>query len=68
HIHHSKTQAATSAQDFTGCTVESFRILAASDAWGHQKGYRPLRDMKSITFHEEHGEVSRNTVNPEMFK
>ncbi len=68
HIHHSKTQAATSARDYTGCTVESFRILAASDAWAHQKGYRAARDMKSITFHKEYGEVSRNTVNPEMFK
>jgi hypothetical protein len=67
HIHTSKTQAATNSQDFSGCSVESFRILAPTDAWAHQKGYRPHRDMKSITLHREFGEVARNTVNPEMF-
>ncbi len=68
HIHKSKTQAAISADDYAGCTVESFRVLAPLDAWAHQKGYRPHRDMKSIILHREFGEVARNTVNPEMFK
>lgn len=68
HIHHSKTQAAISAQDFSGCTVESFRVLAPEDAWARQKGYRAKRDMKSITLHREYGEVARHTVNPGMFK
>ena len=68
HIHTSKVQAATSAQDFAGCTVESFRILAPPDAWAHQKGYRSHRDMKSIILNKEFGEVARHTVNPEMFK
>jgi hypothetical protein len=67
HIHQRKTQAAVSAQDFSGVTVESFRILAPSDAWAHQKGYRPIRDMKSIILHREFGEVARHTVNPSMF-
>jgi len=66
HIHHSKTQAATSAQDFSGCTVESFRILAPEDAWASQKGYRAISDMKAIVFHREFGEVARHTVNPKM--
>jgi hypothetical protein len=68
HIHRIKTQAATSAEDYSGCTVESFRVLAAPDAWAHQKGYRPHRDMKSILFHRKYGEVSRSTVNPSMFE
>lgn len=68
HIHHSKTQAAVSAQDFSGCTVESFRILAPGDAWSHQKGYRAARDMKAIVYHAEHGEVARHTVNPRMLE
>lgn len=68
HIHHSKTQAAISAQDYSGCTVESFRILAPPDAWAHQKGYRPFRDMKAINYHAEHGEVERHTVNPKMIE
>jgi hypothetical protein len=67
HIHHSKTQAAVSAQDFTGCTVESFRVLGPEDAWAHQKGYRAKRSMKSIVLHREHGEVARNTFSPSMF-
>jgi hypothetical protein len=68
HIHHSKTQAAVSSQDFTGCSVESFRVLPPMDAWAHQQGYRSLRDMKSIILHADFGEVSRNTVNPAMFE
>jgi hypothetical protein len=68
HIHKSLTQAATSAQDFSACSVESFRVLAAPDAWSHQKGYRPHRDMKSIILHKDHGEVVRSTVNPGMFQ
>lgn len=66
HIHTSKTQAAMSAQDFSGCRVESFNILAPTDAWAAQKGYRSTRNMQMIMFHAEHGEVCRNTVNPAM--
>jgi hypothetical protein len=60
HIH-SRT-----VQDYAGCSVESLRILAPSDAWAHQKGYRSARDMKSMIMHREHGEVARHTVNPAM--
>lgn len=67
HIHHSKTQAAISAQDFSGCMVESFRVLAPQDAWAHENGYRAWQDMKSIIIHKQYGEVSRNTVNMRMF-
>ena len=68
HIHTSKTQAAISSQDFSGCSVESFRILAPEDAWAHQKGYRSHRSMKSIILHKGYGEVARHTVNPDMLK
>jgi hypothetical protein len=67
HIHHAKTQAAVSAQDFTGCSVESFEVLGSEDAWAHQKGYRSKRSMKSIILHKEFGEVDRHTVTPGMF-
>jgi hypothetical protein len=67
HIHTSKTlKTATPAQDFVGCTVESFRILAPLDAWAHQKGYRSISDMKAIVYDKEFGEFARHTVNPEM--
>ena len=62
HIHHD------SAKDFHGVKVESFRILASEDAWAHQKGYRSMPGMKSITLHKDFGEVARNTVNPEMLR
>lgn len=60
HVHHE------SVKDYTGCRVESFRVLAAADAWTHQMGYRQKRDMKAIVLHREFGEVARHTVNPEM--
>lgn len=56
------------AEDFQGCSVESFRILAPNDAWAANKGYRSKRDMKALVFHREHGEVARHTVNPAMLE
>lgn len=67
HIHTRKKKDFT-AQDFSGCSVESFRILAPLDAWAAQKGYRSIRDMKSIVLHREFGEVMRHTVSPTMLK
>lgn len=67
HMHSRKTQVAVGAQDFSGCTVEQFRVLPPSDAWAAQKGYRATRSMSSITLHHDYGEVARNTVNPDMF-
>ena len=60
HIHHQ------SLKDYPGVTVESFRTLAAKDAYAAWGGYRSPRDMKCIVLHEEHGEVARHTVNPRM--
>jgi hypothetical protein len=53
--------------DFPGVSVESFRVLAPQDAWAFNKGYRSQRDMKALVFHHDYGEVSRITVNPDMF-
>jgi len=65
HVHHSQKLG---YKDYVGATVETFQVLAAQDAWHSQKGYRSKRSMKSITLHREFGEVSRNSVNPEMLK
>lgn len=46
--------------EFPGVMVESFRTLAARDAWATAAGYRSGRDMTSIVFHEDHGEVARH--------
>lgn len=60
HVHHQ------SLKDYAGVTVESFRTLAAKDAYAHSGGYRAPRDMKCIVLHDQYGEVSRHTVNPAM--
>ena len=56
HIHHNSTKEGRI------CTVESFRTIAAKDAWHHMKGYRSGRDIKSITYHREYGECERAIV------
>lgn len=63
HIHSSQKLR---QKDFPGAEVESFRVLAAQDAWAANKGYRSKRDMKAIVFHKDFGEVERRTVNPQM--
>lgn len=57
HIHHQ------SVKEYTSCVVETFRTLASKDAWHASMGYRSGQDLKSITLHKQHGEVTRNTVN-----
>lgn len=44
------------------CIAESFNTLAAKDAWHNEKGYRSKRNMTAITYHNQHGEIARNTV------
>ena len=53
HIHHSRKT------ELRGCTVESFRTLAAKDFWHASKGYRSGRDMNAIVIHKDYGEVAR---------
>ena len=60
HVHHDQVK------DYEGCRVESFRVLAPTDAWAASKGYRPMADMKAIVLHKEFGEVARHIVNPAM--
>lgn len=60
HVHHDATQ------EYPGVKCESFRVLAAKDAWHSEQGYRSKRDMKAIILHREHGEVARHIFNPDM--
>ena len=53
HIHHSRKA------ELRGCTVESFRTLAAKDACHSAKGYRSGRDMTAIVLHKDFGEIAR---------
>ena len=56
------------AVEFPGVMWETFRTLAPGDAWSHAAGYRSGRDLTSITFHREHGEVARNCINVSMLE
>lgn len=62
HIHHKK------ALELRGCMVESFRTLAARDAWHAGKGYRSGRDMTAIVLDEEYGEVQRHRIDLVMLE
>lgn len=51
-----------------GCMVESFRTLAARDAWATAAGYRSGRDMTALVFHKAHGEVARHRFDVGMLE
>lgn len=54
--------------ELPGVMWETFRTLAPADAWANAAGYRAGRDMTSITFHAEHGEIGRSTFNVSMLE
>lgn len=60
HVHH------THLREYPGCTVESFRTLAARDAWHASKGYRSGRSMVCDVLHKDHGRVLRHEVGIDM--
>lgn len=62
HIHH------ITRREFPGCLVETFRTLAARDAWHSGKGYRAGRDMQLIVHHSEYGEVERHRADLAMIQ
>jgi len=52
--------------EYPGCIWESFKTMAAKDAWTAAKGYRSGRDMYCIVHHQDHGEVERHRVDVAM--
>jgi hypothetical protein len=56
HIHNKKVF------EEMGVIVESFRTLAAKDAWHAEAGYRAGREMQAIVLHKDFGEVERHTA------
>lgn len=54
--------------ELPGCLVESFRTLAARDAWHSASGYRSGRDMQAIVFDRQFGEVSRYRADISMVR
>ncbi len=62
HVHHDQVK------EYRTYKFESFRTLAAKDAWHAGSGYRSGRDMKCIVHHKDYGEVQRHTVNLAMLR
>jgi len=60
HVHHDHIK------EYPGVMCESFRTLAAKDAYATWNGYRAGQDSKCIVWHRDHGEVERHTVNISM--
>lgn len=54
HVHHE------AVKEYPGCIHETFRTLAARDAWHSGKGYRAGRDMRCLVLHREYGEIERH--------
>jgi hypothetical protein len=57
HIHHD------SKKEYSGCSVESFRTLAAKDSYAYSGGYRAGQDSKALVIHKKYGEIERHTIN-----
>lgn len=62
HIHHD------SVKEYPGCMIESFRTLAARDAWHTSAGYRAGRDMRCLVHHKDFGEVERHRCDIAMLE
>jgi len=54
HVHHE------AVKEYPGVVHETFRTLAARDAWHAGRGYRAGRDMRCLVLHREFGEVERH--------
>jgi hypothetical protein len=54
--------------ELPGLLCESFRTLAAKDAYAAGAGYRAGRDMRCIVHHKDHGEIERHRVDVGMLE
>jgi hypothetical protein len=62
HVHN------TTVTELQGVRCESFRTLAAKDAYAAGHGYRAGRDMVAIVHHRDHGEVERHRCDVGMIE
>jgi hypothetical protein len=63
HIHKSSVYK----DELGGCSVESFRTLAAKDSFATYGGWRSGRNTQSIVYHKDYGEVDRHIVDIRQF-
>lgn len=62
HVHHDEVK------EYPGVKCESFRTLAARDAWHAGMGYRAGRDMRLIVMHKDFGEIERHRCDVAMLE
>lgn len=62
HRHH------TEVKEHSGITVHQHPTLAARDAYAARGGWIAERQVTSVTYHKEFGQVAQNTVTPEMLE
>ncbi|SDR37516.1 hypothetical protein SAMN05443245_5234 [Paraburkholderia fungorum] len=55
-------------KELPGVVCESFRTLAAQDAYAAGHGYRAGRDMCCIVHHKDHGEIERHRCDVGMLE
>jgi hypothetical protein len=60
HKHH------TDEKEYSGMSVHQHPTLASRDSYASRHGWIAERQVTSITYHSEYGQVARNTVTPEM--
>jgi hypothetical protein len=60
HVHHE------SRKEYPGCMVETFRTLAARDAYHAGHGYRAGRSVVGDILHRKHGRIQRNEIGIEQ--
>ncbi len=64
HIHHKTVRAA----DFNTCEVQTYRTLAAKDAYASSHGYHAPRDITAEVWHKEYGHMGTVNVNIPMME
>lgn len=62
HVHH------VEMKEYPGVLCETFRTLAAKDAYHAGHGYRAGRDMRCIVHHKEYGEIERHRCDIAMIQ
>jgi len=62
HVHHRRMV------EVMGCVVESFRTLTPKDKWHADSGYRSGKEMQSIVYHKNFGEIERHIAGIKMVR
>jgi predicted phosphodiesterase len=67
YVHHGHFHSKRMFEDL-GVIVEGHRCLAGKDAWHSEMGYRSGREMQSIVYHRDFGEIERHVAGIRMIR